>query len=208
MNTLVKWLGISFTAAGITGVAAMANYARVLNNIDHVQIYMPRTDAIVVLTGGRNRIPTARELHQRTAYSIPLLISGAPVYFNNHNRHHEHIGYSAQDTIGNAIETAHWIKHLKDEGRPVHSITLVTARTHMPRALAEMKRHLPPNIKIHPHVVTQEGRQGYYGRFMTEAFNYHVTLSGNSSMLRYLLGRVHLVDPVNAKGFTPGRTIP
>ncbi|MBN8521720.1 MAG: YdcF family protein [Alphaproteobacteria bacterium] len=208
MNTLAKWLGISFSAAGLVGVAATANYARVLNNIDHVQNHTPHTDAIVVLTGGRNRIQTARELHHRQTYAVPLLISGAPLYFNNHGRRKEHVGYSAQNTIGNAIETAHWIKQLKHEGLPIHSLTLVTARTHMPRALAEMRRHIPADIKIHPHIVTQEGRQGYHWRFITEAFNYHVTLSGGSSALRSFLGRTHLVNPVNAKGFTPSRTTP
>lgn len=57
------------------------------------------------------------------------------------------LGYSADDTVGNARETAAW---MKSEG--YRSIRLVTANYHMPRSLLEFRREMP-RIVIIPHPV-------------------------------------------------------
>jgi uncharacterized SAM-binding protein YcdF (DUF218 family) len=57
------------------------------------------------------------------------------------------VGYRADDTAGNAEETAGWVNE-----RGFKSIRLVTASYHMPRSLIEF-RHAMPAIRIIPHPV-------------------------------------------------------
>ena len=57
------------------------------------------------------------------------------------------VGYWADDTAGNAAETAGWVNE-----RGFQSIRLVTASYHMPRSLIEF-RHAMPAIRIIPHPV-------------------------------------------------------
>src|SRR3546814_11467635 len=57
------------------------------------------------------------------------------------------LGYEADNTRGNAVETAAW---MKDQG--FTSLRLVTATYHMPRSLLEFRR-LMPDIEIVPHPV-------------------------------------------------------
>ena len=60
------------------------------------------------------------------------------------------LGYEADDTEGNATETAAWMKTQKFK-----SLRLVTANYHMPRSLIEF-RHAMPDIEIVPHPVFPE----------------------------------------------------
>ena len=106
----------------------------------------PKADAIVVLTGGYQRIDQAVELLQNGAGGR-LLISGVnPATTGNHIRLLTRspddlfaccvdIGHEALDTTGNATETARWIR-----SRGFKSIILVTNNYHMPRSLAELER--------------------------------------------------------------------
>lgn len=106
----------------------------------------PKADAIVVLTGGYQRIDQAVELLQKRA-GQRLLISGVnPATTGNHIRLLTRspddlfaccvdIGHDALDTTGNATETARWIRD-----RGYDSIILVTNNYHMPRSLAELER--------------------------------------------------------------------
>lgn len=55
------------------------------------------------------------------------------------------LGYGADDTIGNARETAEWVAKEK-----LHSLILVTSNYHMPRALLEFHAEMPA-IEIIPH---------------------------------------------------------
>lgn len=105
-----------------------------------------KADAIVVLTGGYQRIDKAVELLQAGA-GRRLLISGVnPATTSNHIRVLTRspgdlfdccvdIGHEALDTTGNATETARWIR-----SRGYKSIILVTNNYHMPRSLAELER--------------------------------------------------------------------
>ena len=121
------------------------------------------TDAVVVLTGGRLRIDIGLTLlaegkaaklfvsgvHQGIDTAELLrLAPGAP--------HRVEccivLGHAADNTQGNALETAEWLK-----AENFHSIRLVTASYHMQRALLEFARALPPDIRIIPHPVFPEG---------------------------------------------------
>ena len=109
----------------------------------------PKADAIVVLTGGFQRIDQAVDLLKGGA-GRRLLISGVnPSTTGGQIRRNTQssadlfkccvdIGHDAIDTIGNANETANWIR---DNG--YRSILVVTNNYHMPRSLLELRRANP-----------------------------------------------------------------
>jgi uncharacterized SAM-binding protein YcdF (DUF218 family) len=119
------------------------------------------TDAIVVLTGGSDRLKEGLTLLTNQK-AKKLFVSG--VYRGNDVRRllelHQHnpsellccisLGYAATSTNGNAIETAGWLVAQKYK-----SIRLVTANYHMPRSLLEF-HHVMPDIEIVPHPVFPE----------------------------------------------------
>jgi uncharacterized SAM-binding protein YcdF (DUF218 family) len=121
------------------------------------------TDAIVVPTGGSERLAEGMRLLIR-GVAGKLFISGV----NAQTRLADLIaslppevgkpsaalveccvvlGHAADSTLGNAAETAAW---MKAEG--FHSLRLVTADYHMPRSLLEF-RHAMPGIEIAIHPV-------------------------------------------------------
>lgn len=114
-----------------------------------------KTDAIVVLTGGADRISTAVELLQQQQ-SEHLLISGMnkqvlPMemfkHFPTSAVKKITLGYFATTTAENALESATWVKQ-----KGATSILLVTSFYHMPRSILEMT-HATPNLKIIPYPV-------------------------------------------------------
>lgn len=119
------------------------------------------SDAIVVLTGGSGRLTTGFEL-LAAGRAEKLFVSG--VYQGvevgellrlARNAPQELaccivLGYDADDTRGNAAETAAW---MAEEGYV--SLRLVTAGYHMPRSLLEFRRRLP-DTEILPHPVFPE----------------------------------------------------
>ncbi len=119
------------------------------------------TDAIVVLTGGSDRLGVALDLLSADK-GQKLFVSG--VYRGVDVRQlldlSQHspedlsccvvLGYEADNTRGNAVETAAWM-----EEQGFTSLRLVTATYHMPRSLLEFRR-LMPDIEIVPHPVFPE----------------------------------------------------
>lgn len=125
------------------------------------------TQAIIVLTGGSERIHIALEILKKNP-NLSLLISGVPPYVSlkNITEHNAPnfpaallknitLGTRAHSTIGNAIEANQWIKE-----HNFHHIILVTSNYHMKRALLEFKQNIPeityiaypvqPNALQHP----------------------------------------------------------
>lgn len=116
------------------------------------------TDAIVVLTGGSERLDTGLTL-LRQKMGKKLFVSG--VYRGidvtellrlSRQKPDELeccivLGHAADNTVGNATETAAW---MRAEG--FESLRLVTANYHMQRSLAEF-RHAMPGMLIIPHPV-------------------------------------------------------
>jgi len=112
----------------------------------------PLADGIVVLTGGGERVTVGLRLLQQGSAGR-LLISGVgrsvslrdlavasgidPVALAG-LADKVTLGRVADSTRGNAVETADWVA----QGR-VGSLIVVTAYYHMPRALAELRAHLP-----------------------------------------------------------------
>jgi uncharacterized SAM-binding protein YcdF (DUF218 family) len=116
-----------------------------------------QTDAIVVLTGGSQRIETGLQLLAadkakmlfvsgvHTGVEVPELLRtvGADPGLTDKIV----LGHDAADTRGNALETAGW---MREQG--FHSMRLVTSAYHMPRSLLEFSRAMP-DIAITPHPV-------------------------------------------------------
>jgi uncharacterized SAM-binding protein YcdF (DUF218 family) len=117
-----------------------------------------RTDVIVVLTGGSERLTTGLDLLERGS-ARRVFVSGvhrdvdvrdllrAANLPANYMECCLVLGHAADDTIGNAAETAEWIRR---EG--LHSLRLVTANYHMRRSLLEFRQALP-EADIVPHPV-------------------------------------------------------
>jgi uncharacterized SAM-binding protein YcdF (DUF218 family) len=118
-----------------------------------------RTGGIVVLTGGDQRLTAAMDLLDK-GYGQRLLVTGvnratartklktymgkgAPSLFDCC----VDLGREAQDTIGNAQETASWVV-----SHGYASVIVVTASYHMPRALVEL-RHAVPGCMLVPYPV-------------------------------------------------------
>ena len=120
------------------------------------------TEAVVVLTGGSRRIAAGLELLAR-GEARKLLISGVhPDVMKTEIASANPraldlsdccviLDYLATDTIGNAQETARW---MKQEG--FSSLTVVTASYHMPRSLAEFRRAMP-DVRLVAYPVFPEG---------------------------------------------------
>jgi uncharacterized SAM-binding protein YcdF (DUF218 family) len=119
------------------------------------------TDTIVVLTGGSLRLQTGLKLLQK-GNADKLFISGVHrgVDVEQLLRLAQQspmeadccisLGHEADDTTGNAEETAVWMdKH------GYRSMRLVTAAYHMPRSIIEF-RHAMPNTTILLHPVFPE----------------------------------------------------
>lgn len=109
----------------------------------------PRADAIVALTGAPERLKTAvRLLKQNRAER--LLISGVNREVADHELYAAleideslaeccvDLGRGAEDTLGNAAETAEWAREHR-----IGRLILVTDDYHMPRSYAELSIALP-----------------------------------------------------------------
>ena len=116
------------------------------------------TDAIVVLTGGSERLDEGLEL-LAAGKAKKLFVSGVyrgvevTALLRAARRAPANIecciviGHAADSTYGNAVETAEWMA-----SENYRSLRLVTAAFHMPRSLLEF-RHAMPRIAILPNPV-------------------------------------------------------
>lgn len=143
-------------------------------------------DAIVVLTGGRDRLKMAVQLWRADRESW-LFISGVfpntpvaalfPEVAADEGALQKRlvVGRLAGDTVGNAVETAIWVRE-----HNIHSIRLVTSAYHMPRSLIEFQAILPADVKVIPNpvfsaTIAREGwwyHEGTLGLFAAEYSKY------------------------------------
>lgn len=119
-----------------------------------------KTDAIIALTGGRNRISAAVKLLNEEM-APRLLISGVQKDIPRKDieklnavkltgKPEIEIEDKSQNTVENAIEATDWIKR-----NNIRSIRLVTSNYHLPRSVQEF-RALNKNLKIIIHPVYSE----------------------------------------------------
>lgn len=116
---------------------------------------VPNVDAIVVLTGGADRISRAVDL-LREGKADALFISGVNSKVSLGALFSEtddalvpkiHLGYLADNTYENAMETDMWIQK-----NDVRSVLLVTSFYHMPRSLFEIETRIP-RLVVYPYPV-------------------------------------------------------
>ena len=140
------------------------------------------TDAIIVLTGGGERIETGLQLFA-AGKATHLFISGVHpgVTMKDIKSKWRNdvalppccltLGYDARSTQQNAQETKAWI-----EENHYSSIRLVTADFHMNRSLIEFK-HALPDIEIIPHPITQpDATPDKLWFWVISVIEYHKTL--------------------------------
>ena len=131
----------------------------------------PVADGIVALTGGADRVETAlRLLQDRRARWLLLSGIGAGADLAILARRAGvdpapladavTLGRQATTTRGNAVETAAWVRD-----HDIHTLIVVTAFYHMPRALTELRRALP-EVTLYPRPVLAP-RSGGIGRVVT-----------------------------------------
>lgn len=147
-------IGLSIAVAGfIAGFIAFAFSATTVHPPS-----VGSADAIVVVTGGEDRISVALGL-LRQRVGRRLLISGVnPRTSKGAIREHTgedrrlfeccvDIGREASDTVGNAEEARDWAAQ-----RRYRSLIVVTSGYHMPRTLAEFSRAMP-SVRLIAHPV-------------------------------------------------------
>jgi uncharacterized SAM-binding protein YcdF (DUF218 family) len=117
-----------------------------------------RTDAIIVLTGGAERVETGLRLLEE-GVAPRLLVSGVgqratlAEFARAHGRDPASLagrvtlGHAATSTMGNAAETAAYAREHR-----LRSLRVVTAGYHMPRAMLELGRALP-GVTLVPHPI-------------------------------------------------------
>ena len=153
---------LAFTWTGALAVLALAWLAGFIwyaaDMPDRVADTLTATDAIVVLTGGSERLDTGLSL-LRQKMGRKLFVSGvyhgvdvAELLRLTRQKPDEVecciiLGHAADNTIGNAVETAAW---MHAEG--FHTLRLVTANYHMRRSLLEFHEAMPDTLII-PHPV-------------------------------------------------------
>jgi uncharacterized SAM-binding protein YcdF (DUF218 family) len=160
----------------------------------------PHADAIVVLTGGPERVDVALRLLS-TGAADRLLVSGAGEKTELADLAHLSgmapepleqqitLGHAARTTRGNALETASWA-----QAEEVRTLLVVTTWFHMPRALVELRRAMPARTLL-AYPVGQLRMEdlmhtGGVRRLIGEYHKYLAALSGltASSMLAAIVG--------------------
>ena len=154
MKRLKFFLLISLLSLFILWLGGFIIFDAVIRNS---QINTKKTDAIVVLTGGKNRITEAFNLFNKDMADL-LIISGVAdkvtmkelqkqnnaIITKNPNK--IILGKEAKNTYQDAIEVSEHIRR-----NNVRSLRLVTSYYHIPRSKEEILAHNPDiEIIIHP----------------------------------------------------------
>ena len=137
------------------------------------------TQAIVVLTGGSERLATGIALLEQgradrmlisgvhKGVDLPGILHAAHVEVAHDLLPRIELGYRADDTEGNAQETREWVVQ-----NQIQSLRLVTADYHIRRSMWEFQ-HAMPGIVIVPHPVFPEfGPSGPVRRVLLLANEY------------------------------------
>ncbi len=169
---------VGYGLAGLAAAGALAFGIGVVDFVGRIDprepSVVPRTDAIVVVTGGSQRIGDAIGLLGADR-GARLLISGV-----NEKTSREELAklnpaareliaccvdldYRARNTIGNAIEARRWVRR-----HDFRSLLVVTSNYHMPRVMAEFA-HAMPQLRLvaHPVVTEHAETAGWWQRWST-----------------------------------------
>jgi uncharacterized SAM-binding protein YcdF (DUF218 family) len=122
-----------FTAMVLAALAYAASFVLFVSLLPMTPQSVPKADGIVVLTGGGTRLDRADDLFE-SGVGKRLLISGVDLATSKKTLKRlvhggsrfdccADVGYSAEDTRGNAQEAASWTRR-----HGFHRVILVTAR--------------------------------------------------------------------------------
>ena len=162
-----------------------------------------KADAIIVLTGGQSRIDAAVDL-LKSGKGDRLLISGVnPMAGRDDLREATggdralfeccvDIDHAALDTIGNAEESAKWVR-----SHAYGRVILVTNNYHMPRSLLELRRLLG-NAELLPYPVVNAPLDK--GEWMTKPDAVRVIFTEYTKYVA-ALARAVVRDPIGGSGY-------
>ncbi len=157
---LWRWLALALlgglVVAGVAWTMGLVRFAAKIP--DTIADATTPADAIVVLTGGSERVATGIRLlaeSKGTRVFISGVHPGVPIedllrvagVAAEEDDPRIETGHGARDTAGNAEETAAW---MRDHG--YRSLRLVTGSYHMPRSLLEFA-HALPEARVIPNPV-------------------------------------------------------
>jgi uncharacterized SAM-binding protein YcdF (DUF218 family) len=191
------------TAAVMSCAAFIIGFAAFTSKITHMS--QPETiaaaDAIVVLTGGTDRLKPAFEL-LKNGSGKKLLISGVNPETPKKDIISAYgitpdlaaccvdLDQIAANTIGNATESAKWLR-----ANGFASVILVTSNYHMPRAEKELHR-LAGTVKITPFPLVNSDLRNWKWLEQPDAFRLILT-----EYLKFTLTSArHLIAPAPNKG--------
>jgi uncharacterized SAM-binding protein YcdF (DUF218 family) len=145
----LAWLGLAFRLAVALFVASALGFPVFVWSLERASAEPAAADAIIALTGGEGRLQAAIALLDR-GKGQRLLISGVHASTKRADLYSAagsvprkadccvDLGRGAENTIGNAGESASWIaKH------SFQRVIIVTASYHMPRSLLELRAARP-----------------------------------------------------------------
>ena len=179
---------------GVAAAAALVlGFVRFVDTIDGAERRPEgRVDGIVALTGGADRVSDAVGL-LRDGHAGRLLVTGVNATTTREEFARQHprarplvdccidLGYEALNTIGNARETADWVR-----AHGVRSLIVVTSNYHMPRALAELGAVLPEtDLRPYPVVSDRMQTKGWWA-------DAQIARTVVSEYLKYLVARGRL----------------
>lgn len=158
---MVRWPLAGALALGVAFVAGFGLFADHIGGLVAPADPKP-ADAIIVVTGGQSRIDAAVDL-LKTGKGKRLLISGVNPMADREDLRAAtggdkslfsccvDIDHAALDTIGNAEESAKWVRE-----HAFGSVILVTNNYHIPRTMLEMRRLLQDeDLQPYPVVNTR-----------------------------------------------------
>lgn len=160
---LRRWIRRLGLLCGLVVVATFGfGFLRFAASLQGTEAHPPRhADALVVLTGGTDRVSDAIDL-LANGQADRLLITGVNPSTSPESLARRlprirnlvdccvTLGYQALDTTGNAAETAAWVRAYR-----IRSLIVVTSNYHMPRALAEISARLS-DVDLLPYPVVSE----------------------------------------------------
>ena len=130
------------------------SFINFLFNVDKNFMVKNNINNIVVLTGNVGRLAVGLDLMDNNINSRMLITGVAKgvkysdiIKNRDSKKDRIDLGYNAQSTLGNALETALWIKE-----RNINDIILITDNWHMPRTLLLFKASMP-NREIVPYAL-------------------------------------------------------
>ncbi|HLO24659.1 MAG TPA: YdcF family protein [Geobacteraceae bacterium] len=117
-----------------------------------------KTDAIVVLTGGRGRIEEGVRLYREHQASYLFLIGVGPSVrksdlFKERKGEGGEEGVLLEKVSRNTLENALYAREMIEKKKDIGSVRLITSRYHMKRAMLIFRNTLPAGITIYPHPV-------------------------------------------------------